>query len=158
MFLLDQRLSDMISQNPIFILLTGDFNARNSSWQKNDCVTREGKVIESLTCSCGLSRLFSDATHILQNSSSFIDLIFTNQPNFVIDSAVYPSLHPNCHHQIVFSKLNLKIKSPPLYELLVWDYKNSDSQSINKAIEIFSWEKYFKIKIFTINLNFLMKQ
>ena len=55
-------------------------------------------------------------------------------------------MHPNCHHQIVFSKLNLKIKYPPLYERLVWDYKNADSQSINKAIEMFNWEKLFQNK------------
>ena len=55
-------------------------------------------------------------------------------------------LHPNCHHQIVFSKLNLKIEYPPLYERLVWDYKNADSQSINKAIEMFNWEKLFQNK------------
>ena len=76
----DQLPSNMISHNPVFLLVTGDFNARNSPWWKNDCVTREGNEIESLTCSYGLSQLFSDPTHILQNSSSCIDLIFTNQP------------------------------------------------------------------------------
>ena len=59
---------------------------------------------------------------------------------------MYPSLHPHCHHQIVFSKLSLNIKYPPLYEQLVWDYKNADSQSVNKTIEIFNWEKLFQIK------------
>ena len=55
-------------------------------------------------------------------------------------------MHPNCHHQIVFSKVNLKIVYSPLYERLVWDYKNADSQSINKAIEMFNWEKLFQNK------------
>ena len=55
-------------------------------------------------------------------------------------------LHPNCHHQIVFSKLNLKIEYPPLYERLVWNYKNADSQSINKVIEMFNPEKSFQTK------------
>ena len=81
-----------------------------------------------------------------------------NQPNFVIDSGAHPFLHPNCHHQIVFSKLSLKIEYPPLFERLVRDYENADSQPINKAIEIFNWESYFKTKTFMINLNFLMKQ
>ena len=53
-------------------------------------------------------------------------------------------MHPNCHQQIVFSKLNLKIKYPALYEQLVWDYKNLDSQSINKAIEMFNSGKLFQ--------------
>ena len=69
-----------------------------------------------------------------------------DQLNFAIDSGMHPSLHPNYHHQIVFSKLNLKIEYPPLYERLVWDYKNPDSQSINKAIEMFYCEKLFQNK------------
>ena len=56
----------------------------------------------------------------------------------------------NCHHQIVFSKLNLKIEYPPLYEQLVWD-----SQSIKKCL---TGKNYFEIKIFRINLNFSVKQ
>ena len=113
----------MISQNPIFLLVTGDFNV------KNNCITGEGNKIEPLTCSYGLRQLIFDPTNILHNSSWCIDLIFTNQSNFVIDSGVHPSLHPKCHH-----------------ERLVWDYKNADSQSINKAIEMFNWEKLFQNK------------
>ena len=136
----------MISQNPIFLLATGDFNARSSSWWNNDSVTREDNEIESLTCSYRLSQLISDPTHILQNSSSCIDLNFTNQPNFITDSGVHHSLHPNCHHQIVFSKLSFKIEYSPIYEWLVWNCKNADTQSINKAIKMFNWEKLFRSK------------
>ena len=71
--------------------------------------------MESLTYSHELSQLVSDPIHILQNSSSCIDLGFTNQLDFVIGSGVHPSLHPDCHDQIVFSKINLKIECPPLY-------------------------------------------
>ena len=49
LFSLDQLLPNRISQNPFFLLGTGDFNARNSSWWKNDCVPREGNKIESLS-------------------------------------------------------------------------------------------------------------
>ena len=63
-----------------------------------------------------------------------IDLIFTNQPNFVTESGVHPPLHTNCHHQIKFAKPNLRVEYPPLYERLIWDYKNADIQSINRVI------------------------
>ena len=49
----------------------------------------------------------------MENSTSCIDLIFTNQPNLVIDSGVHPPLRTNCHHQILYCKLNLNIKFPP---------------------------------------------
>ena len=146
LFSLDQLLSNMISQNLIFLSTTGDFNVRNSSWWKNDCVTRDGTKTESVTCCYRLCQLTSDPTHILWNSSSCIDLGFMNQPNFVIDSSMHPSLHPNCHNLIVFWILNLKVKYLPLYERFMWDYENTDSQSIIKAIEIFNWEKLFQNK------------
>ena len=69
-----------------------------------------------------MEQFISDPTHILPNSSICIDLIFTDQPNLVIDSGVHPSLHTNCHHQITFSKFNLIIEYPPPYQRLVWDY------------------------------------
>ena len=46
-----------------------------------------------------------------KNSSSCIHLIFTDQPSLIIDSGTHPSLHPNCHHKIIHSKIDLKITS-----------------------------------------------
>ena len=57
--------------------------------------------------------MISEPTHILPRSVSCIDLLFTNQPNMVLNSGVHPSLHANCHHQIIFAKVNLKIDYPP---------------------------------------------
>ena len=135
----EQLIGDNIAKNPLFVLITGDFNVRPTNWWKNDLSTSEGTQVDSLTTSYGLSQIISDTTHILPNSSSCIDLIFTNQPNFVTESGVYPSLHPKCHHQIVFAKLNLKVEYPPLYERLFWDYKNADIPSINRVLDIFEW-------------------
>ena len=36
-------------------------------------------------------------------------LIFISQPNLVVEPGVHPTLHPNCHHKIVFAKFNLMI-------------------------------------------------
>ena len=43
---------------------------------------------------------YLEPTQILHNSSECIDLIFTSQPNLIIESGVHPSLHSNCHHQL----------------------------------------------------------
>ena len=72
--------------------------------------------------------------------------IFINQNNFIIDSGVHTSLHPNCHHEIVYAKLNLKIGYPSLYERLVWDYKKTNTQLLNCTIETFNWEKLLEYK------------
>ena len=92
-----------------------------SSW-KNDLTTSEGNQVDAITSSYDLSQLICEPTHILPNWSSCIDLIFINQNNLIMDSAVHASLHPNCHHQIVYAKLNSKIEYPPLYERLVLNY------------------------------------
>ena len=72
LFLLDQLLSSMISQNLISLLATGDSTVRNTCWWKNDWVTREGTKIESPRCSYRLSQLISDPIDLLQNSSSLV--------------------------------------------------------------------------------------
>ena len=93
----EQWISDIITKNPLLVLITGNFNVRSSNWWKNDLPTSEGTQVDSFTISYGLSQIISDPTHILSNSSSCIDLIFTNQPNLVTESGVYPSLHPKLH-------------------------------------------------------------
>ena len=142
----EQLIGDIIAKNPLFVLITGDFNIRSTNWWKNDLSASEGTQVDSLTTSYGLSQIISDPTHILPNSSSCIGLIFTNQPNLVTESGVHPSFHPKCHHQIVFANLNLKEEYPPLYECLIWDYKYADIPSINRAIDIFDWGNSFEGK------------
>ena len=61
-------------------------------------------------------------------------LIFTDQPSLVVDSGVHPALHVNCHHQITYCKLNLKIVFPPPYKRLVWDFERADVNAITTAI------------------------
>ena len=82
----------------------------------------------------------------MPNSSSCIDLIFTDQPNLILDSGIHSSLHPICHHQIIYSKINLSIEYPPPYERIVWDYKKADIAHINFAIDGFNWVNLFEGK------------
>ena len=96
-----------------------EFNARSKSWWPDDITSPEGTNIDSLTTMHGLHQLISDLTHLLPNSLSCIDLIFTDQPNLAVACSVHPSLHPNCYHQIIYSKFNLMIDFPPPYEHLV---------------------------------------
>ena len=118
---LDQLLHDISSLNPSFVMLLGDFNAKSSSWYSHDITSQEGFRIESLTSFYSFTQLISVPTHILPNSSTCIDLIFVDQPNITRNSGVHSSLHPNCHHQITYLKINLKVDYPPPYERLVWD-------------------------------------
>ena len=59
--------------------------------------------IDAETSQFGLQQLIKEPTHILRNSSSFINLTFTSHPSLVMESGVHPSLHSSCQHQSYFS-------------------------------------------------------
>ena len=82
---LENLLDDITSRNPHFILLFSDFNAKSKTWFINDQSSREGTQLESLTLLYGMKQLIAEPTHVLENSSSCIELIFTNQPNLIME-------------------------------------------------------------------------
>ena len=61
------------------MVVLGDFNAKLTFAKSN---------IYILTSSFGFNQIINELTHILNNSSSCIDLIFTSQPNLVAESGV----------------------------------------------------------------------
>ena len=94
-------LDYIANRNPFVSIIIGDFKARSSNWCSSDKTTYEGKKLESLASQCGFKHVISDPTHILEGSSSCIDLIFMSQPNLAMNSDVHSSLRPNCHHRTI---------------------------------------------------------
>ena len=74
-------------------VFTGDFNCRSTQWWENDIENNEGKLFEPLASDNGLHQLISEPTHLMGESKSCIDLLFTDQANLIIESGVHPSLH-----------------------------------------------------------------
>ena len=58
------------------ILLLEDFNAQSKNWCSNGVVNFEGRTIENNT----------ESTHILNNSSLSVGLIFTTKHNLLMES------------------------------------------------------------------------
>ena len=126
-----------------FVLIIADFNAKPCNWSINDTTTPEGAQLDSITSFYGMKQLISEPTHILQQSSSCIDLIFANQSIIVMDSGVDLSIHPICHHQIIYWKLNLKIEYPSPYIRKIWNYNRVKTDLINRAIKNCDWPSLF---------------
>ena len=80
----EDMLSSILFSKSQFTVILGDFNARSSTWWSNDITNPNGTLIDSLTTTHGFKQLISDATHILPQSLSPIDLIFTDQSNYVM--------------------------------------------------------------------------
>ncbi len=135
-------LSKMRAKSPFSVIITGDFNCRSTQWWESDIENNEGKYFEPLTSDLGLHQLISEPTHLIGTSKSCIDLIFTDQPNLIIETGVHPTLHEQCHHQIVYGKLSVSnIKLPP-YKRKIWYYDRADFISIKKSIEMFPWQQH----------------
>ena len=140
----EMLLSKLHAENPHCVVITGDFNGRSTQWWENDIENNEGKLFEPLTSDLGLHQLISEPTHLMSDSKSCIDLILTDQPNLVIDSGVHPSLHEQCHHQIVHGKLSVSNIALPPYSRKIWHYDKADFVAIRKSIEMFRWYEHLQ--------------
>ena len=135
-------LSKMHAENPFCVIITGDFNCRSTQWWENDTENNEGKIFEPLSSDNGLHQLIAEPTHLMGDSKSCIDLIFTDQPNLFVESGVHPSLHEQCHHQIVHGKLSVSNIALPPYFRKIWYYDKADFVAIRTSIEMFSWHEH----------------
>ena len=93
--LLKQLIVHLNSFKPHLLLITGDFNARSSSWWSGYVDKIEGTQLESITSFHGLHQIINEPTHILPSSSSCVGLTFSNQPNMITDNGVHLLLHQN---------------------------------------------------------------
>ena len=73
------------------MIILDDFNAKSSNWYKHDTATYKSPKPDAITSQFGLQQLIQEPTHILADSSSCIDLIFTSQPNLVMQAGVHSS-------------------------------------------------------------------
>lgn len=74
----ERLFGDINMVQPAFTIILRDFNVRSKSWWSDDLTTMEGSKLDSLTAIYGFHQVISKLTHILSNSLSCIDLIFTN--------------------------------------------------------------------------------
>ena len=91
---LELILDKIFETNPFLVIALGDFNAKLSRCYKNEKITTESSKIANLTSQYGLKQIINEPTHIRNNSSSCIDLVFTSQPNLIMESGVHSSHSP----------------------------------------------------------------
>ena len=102
--------------------------------QIGDSTYLQGTELAELGAQYSLNQIIDPPTHILPNSATCIDLIFTNETNFVIDSGVLPSVFPRCHHQLIFAKVSFTTFFPPVYRRRIWDFSRTNVNAIRQAV------------------------
>ena len=95
---LELNFDHMAETKPYIMVVVSDFNVKLNSWYANDSPNIEGSKFYILTSSYGFNKIIKEPTHIVNNSSSWIDLIFTSQSNLVTESGLTSSLHSNFHY------------------------------------------------------------
>ena len=105
-------------------------------------VTLLPRVDDKLTSLMGLSQLLNEPTNFETNKNpSCIDLIFTDQPNCVIESGTRPSLDNLCRHQITYCPMNFHISSLPSFERKIWHFDRANITLIRRSISSFPWSE-----------------
>ena len=144
------NLTDLYSkiknENPYASFFTGDFNGHSQFWWPEGDTTSEGREMENLISSLGLSQLITEPTNFEPNKNpSCIDLIITDQPNIVLDSGTRASLDSFCHHQITYCKVNFNTPPPPPFERNIWHYDRANIPLLKRSLLRFPWLQHLNI-------------
>ena len=70
-------------------MIIGDFNAKSSIWFCEDKKSFKDDPTENLISQFRLHQIIKEPAHILDTSSSNIELIFRPQPNLIIKSGIH---------------------------------------------------------------------
>ena len=132
----DLFLNNINDEFLICSIVTGDFNARSTSWWKNFITNTPGQEIDSLTSSAEYAQIVDKPTHVLNNSMSCKNIISNHGDDVTI--------FEKCHHNIIYGKINIRVPLPPVYICEVWDYSKANIENINKAMSNFNWTKAFQ--------------
>ena len=139
-------VSGINNQQPTCSVLVGDFNARLSKWCPSDKDSKAGQEIDTFTTASVYTQMIGQPTHIINEKSSCIDLLFTTYNKFLCNVRVEQTIYNKCNHNIIYELLNLNIPLPPPYYREVWDYRNTGPVCIQRAISLVNWNNVFSNK------------
>ena len=114
-----------------------------SKWCPNDKDSKAWQDTDTFTTTSGYTQMTGQPTHIINDKSSYIDLLFTTNSKLLCDVGVEQTIYNKCHDNIIYRSLNLNIPLPPPYYREVWDYKNIDPVCIQRANSLVNWYDVF---------------
>ena len=138
----EQTCSSIALESPICSFVIGDLNAKCTNWWAEGIDNLCGLELHKVSTLLGYTQIINEPTNFEPNKlPSCIDLIFTSQPNVVIEAGTHSSLLNTCHHQLIYAKVSFKIQLPPTYEREVWHYNRAKVNLIQRSIEKYDWTR-----------------
>ena len=80
-----------------------------------------------LLCSIKILQVNSSSIFANPSEKALLQIVFTFQPNMVMDSGIHASILSHCHHQINFAEFVLKVFYSHPYERTVWHFSHVKS-------------------------------
>ncbi|MCG8113710.1 MAG: reverse transcriptase domain-containing protein [Candidatus Thiodiazotropha taylori] len=132
---IEQSIDLALDSNINDVVITGDFNL-------NYIDTVGKNKINQLFTQYSLAQIINEPTHFTENSSSLIDLLFTNQTTNVLVSGVgEPFLDQNIrYHCPIYAVFNYDKQKPQSYKRKIWTYDKGDYELLRRTITDFDWQ------------------
>ena len=137
MFKIYLLLTNVNKNQPAYSILIGDSNVKFSkrcSSDKTNVLGLETNTITKLGC---CSQVINKPTHFINRTSSCIGLFHSSNMSFIRNYGIEQFIFEKCHHNIKDGNLDFNVPLPPPYYREIWDCKNADTESIQKAISNF---------------------
>ena len=116
------------------VVIMGDLNA--------DPNTNHGRKLIDFCSTNSLAIHVKVPTRITETSSSCLDQIISNIPNFITTINVSPPL-ANCDHSVVSATLLFRRKKSPCYTRFVWNYDKANFDIFREKLNQCDWGPCF---------------
>ena len=126
---LDLLLSNINDNHPTCSIFMGDLNAKSLKLCNSDKSNSAGIELDNITTLAG----YSQPTHFVNITSSWIDLIFSSDLNITRNCGIEKTVHEKYHHDIIYGTFNLNVPLPPPYYREIWDYEHPNTENIQKS-------------------------
>ena len=131
------------------ILICGDFNYPDINWDTEHCIkdfNHKSSKFLSIVHECFLTQHVNEPTHYRAlQTPTLIDLILTNNPEFLNDLKFYPPFGKS-HHQVLCFKIDIlphlmdmNKNQTPKYQINKGNYED-----MRKYLEVIDWDVILK--------------
>ena len=129
------KIGNLINTNSV--ILGGDFNAPNISWENNQVLDHlaTSERLTEIANEYDLEQLVKEPTRIHGNTRNSLDLVFSNNNTIVNNFKITPGISD---HDIVSFTVNLALKKKRLAKRKIYIRKRTDQEKLNQQFRSFA--------------------